>query len=319
MPDDSCKVVIQAERVSSGQHPRCYNAPVAVEVAVVVAGADPTAPRDIVLRKTLLSQFLVDMYVKMESERLHYIAPNQSKLLAESYIHLQDVIANDGNVNPNNLGHMVILPSSFVNSPRYFQIDEAVSAELPDSKENKKLYDTVTKRMIHGPCGVLNRTAPCMKNEKCTKKNIHALLKDTQSNNNGYSLYRRRAPQEGRRTVNINLRGTVENVSVDNSWVFPYSPLLCKIFNAHINVEFCNWVQAIKYICKYINKGSDPAIFTVRQESNVTIDPKDEVQMFQAGRYVSSNEASWRILALSLHERHPTVTHLAVHLPIGER
>lgn len=51
MPNDSCKVVIHADRVPSGQHPRRYNAPAAAEVAAVVAGADPTAPRDIVLRK----------------------------------------------------------------------------------------------------------------------------------------------------------------------------------------------------------------------------------------------------------------------------
>ena len=55
----------------------------------------------------------------MESERLRFIALNQEKLRSENYIHLQDAIANDGNVNANNLGQMVILPSSFVNSPRY--------------------------------------------------------------------------------------------------------------------------------------------------------------------------------------------------------
>ncbi|GFY16369.1 uncharacterized protein TNCV_2350131 [Trichonephila clavipes] len=91
------------------------------------------------------------------------------------------------------------------------------------------------------------------------------------------------------------------------------------MFNCHINVEFCNTVQAIKYICKYINKGSDQAIFNIRQQGNVNIDPRDEVQTFRADRYVSSNEAAWRILGLPLHETHPTVIHLAVHLPNGER
>ena len=40
--------------------------------------------------------------------------------------------------------------------------------------------------------------------------------------------------------------------------------------------------------------------------------------MFRAGLYVSSNEAAWQILGLLLHERHPTVTHLAEHLSNGE-
>lgn len=40
----------------------------------------------------------------------------------------------------------------------------------------------------------------------------------------------------------------------------------------------------------FIYKGNDQAIFIVRQQGNAMIDPKDEVQMFRAGRYVSSNE-----------------------------
>lgn len=45
----------------------------------------------------------------------------------------------------------------------------------------------------------------------------------------------------------------------------------------------------------------------------------DEIQQFQMGRYISSNEAVWRILGFPIHERHPTVFHLAVHLENGQR
>ncbi|XP_061380705.1 uncharacterized protein LOC133319582 [Danaus plexippus] len=316
--------------------------------------------------RLLLLQFLVDMYVKVESERLRFIALNQTKLRAENYIHLQDAVRNDADLDPNNLGQLVILPSSFVNSPRYLheytqdaftyvrnygrpdlfitmtcnpawpeitkelipgqnatdrhdltarlfkikvqklvalltkgkifgdmkcfmysiewqkrvlphvhlllwlteklrpnQIDEVISAEIPNPESHRKLYDTVTKNMIHGPCGALNPSSPCMKEGKCTKKYPRALLKDTQTNDKGYPLYRRRTPGDGGR--------------------------------------------------------SDQAIFNIRQQGNVNIDPRDEVQTYRAGRYVSSNEAAWRILGLPLHERHPTVTHLAVHLPNGQR
>ncbi|GFV33810.1 ATP-dependent DNA helicase, partial [Trichonephila clavipes] len=129
---------------------------------------------------------------------------------------------------------------------------------------------------------------------------------------------RRRAPEDGGHTLAQKTRGGIQEILVDNSWIVPYSPLFSKIFNCHINVEFCNTVKTIKYICKYINKGSDQAIFNIRQQANVNIDPRDEVQTFRAGRYVS-NEAAWRILGLPLHDRHPTVIHLAVHLPNGER
>ncbi|GFQ79174.1 helitron_like_N domain-containing protein [Trichonephila clavata] len=69
--------------------------------------------------RLLLFQFLLDIYVKMESERLRFIALHQAKLRTEIYIHLQDMIRIDANLDPNSLGQMVILPSSFVNSSRY--------------------------------------------------------------------------------------------------------------------------------------------------------------------------------------------------------
>ena len=64
-------------------------------------------------------------------------------------------------------------------------------------------------------------------------------------------------------------------------------------FNAHINVEYCNSVKAIKYMCKYGNKGSDMAVFSLQSE----IKGIDEIVQYQAGRYIRSNEAVWRILS----------------------
>lgn len=37
------------------------------------------------------------------------------------------------------------------------------------------------------------------------------------------------------------------------------------------------------------------------------------------GRYISTSEAVWRILELPIHERHPTVVQLDVHLENGQR
>ncbi|GFW37131.1 uncharacterized protein TNCV_5020291 [Trichonephila clavipes] len=45
----------------------------------------------------------------------------------------------------------------------------------------------------------------------------------------------------------------------------------------------------------------------------------DEVTQYQLGSYISSNEAVWRILSFSIHERYPTVVHLVVHLENGQR
>ncbi|GBO42860.1 hypothetical protein AVEN_275277-1 [Araneus ventricosus] len=45
----------------------------------------------------------------------------------------------------------------------------------------------------------------------------------------------------------------------------------------------------------------------------------DEFQLYEIGRYLNSNEAVWRILGFPIHERHPTVIHLSVHLENGQR
>lgn len=86
------------------------------------------------------------------------------------------------------------------------------------------------------------------------------------------------------RTISMKVKGN--NVVVDNSWIVPYSPLLSKTFKAHCNVEFCNSIKSIKYVCKYVNKGSDMAVFGIAAP-----DANDEVTRYQLGRYVSCNEA----------------------------
>ncbi|GBM08936.1 hypothetical protein AVEN_57476-1 [Araneus ventricosus] len=47
-----------------------------------------------------------------------------------------------------------------------------------------------------------------------------------------------------------------DSVVIDNRWIIPYSPLLLKMFDAHINVECCNSVKSIKYILKYVHRSS---------------------------------------------------------------
>ncbi|XP_072389496.1 uncharacterized protein [Diabrotica undecimpunctata] len=100
----------------------------------------------------------------------------------------------------------------------------------------------------------------------------------------------------------------------DNQSVVPYSPLLSKTYKAHINLELCSSVKSIKYICKYVNKGSDLAIFEVQNINKI-----DEIARYQMGRYISSNEAIWHILSFPFHERDPAVQHLAIHLENGQR
>lgn len=65
--------------------------------------------------RELFHQYIVDMYAKIESERLLFIRLNQRKLRVEDYVHLRDAIAADGNAA--NVGQLVILPATYTGSP----------------------------------------------------------------------------------------------------------------------------------------------------------------------------------------------------------
>jgi len=56
----------------------------------------------------------------MDQNRLCWIENNQLKLHASLYSGLEDTIANaDENINLDNIGQCVVLPSSYVGGPRY--------------------------------------------------------------------------------------------------------------------------------------------------------------------------------------------------------
>ncbi|UYV67468.1 hypothetical protein LAZ67_5000717 [Cordylochernes scorpioides] len=321
----------------------------------------------------LTNQFWVDMYAKVESERLSFIRRNQKKLRTENYIHLQDALRADENLA--NIGQIVILPSSFTGGPRYLhertqdamtcssygrprlfitftcnpqwkeiqmhlfsnnsakdrydlisrvfhlkmkkliylvtkaelfgpckcfmftiewqkrglphahlllwltnmirpnQIDEVIQAEIPDINLDPELHAIVIKQMVHGSCGVLNTNSPCMKDGKCSKNILKVFVKQL-------------------RQQKMVIPDTEDGA-------------LLKVVLLHRSVK------AIKYVCKYINKGTDQAVFSLNH--------LDEVTQFQSGRYISSAEAVWRILGFSIHERSPPIVHLAVHLENGQR
>ena len=133
-------------------------------------------------------------------------------------------------------------------------IDKVICAEIIDPKQDLLLYDIKTN-MIHGPCGNINYNSPCMKGGKCRKRYQCELLKDMQTGDDGYPKYWRRSPSEGGFTIKV------KDMELDNHWVVPFNPVLSRTFNAHINVEYCNSVKSIKYICKYVNKNSSGSFY----------------------------------------------------------
>ena len=58
------------------------------------------------------------MYAKMEQQRLNFISFNQKALRAEVYSGVADVVRLDSN-DMSAVGKRVIVPSSFVDGPRF--------------------------------------------------------------------------------------------------------------------------------------------------------------------------------------------------------
>lgn len=111
------------------------------------------------------------------------------------------------------------------------------------------LYEAVLKHTIHGPCGVMNTHALCMKDGRSCKKNFPKQFQEsTIQGNDSYPLYRRRNDNT---YVSLDSRG---DKVIDNRWVVPYNPWLLLKFNCHINVEICGNIKIIKYIYKYVHK-----------------------------------------------------------------
>ncbi|GBN69909.1 hypothetical protein AVEN_50324-1 [Araneus ventricosus] len=115
-------------------------------------------------------------------------------------------------------------------------------------------------------------------------------IKETQFATDGYQLYRRRKSEDGGQTATVKMKS--DNVVIDNRWIVHYSPLLLKMFDAHINVECCNSIKSIKYILKYVHKGSDQGVFATHSSNNCI----DEISECQAGRYISSNKEACAFL-----------------------
>jgi len=167
--------------------------------------------------------------------------------------------------------------------------------------------------MVHTQYAGGNGDALCMKDvdpavvTTCHKGYPHDFLEKTSIPENGYPLYQRRNPG---RSFTIPVCGTVGTVEVkiDNRRVIPYSPYLSLRYNAHINVEVCGSVQAVKYIHKCIYKDGDRA--TVRVDSE-----QDEIKRYVHGHYIGPTEAVWRLFEFSMHDEQPPVTHRALHLP----
>ena len=199
-------------------------------------------------------------------------------------------------------------------------VDRVISAELPNPNNplTRELFEVVKKHMVHGPCGNLNRQSPCMTDGTCTKNYPKSFRSVTSLGNDSYPDYRRRSTSDGGFSTTVRIRGC--DVEVNNSNIVPYNAWLLMKYRAHINVEYCSSIKAVKYLYKYIFKGSDQATVSFQnQEDHVHVsagtEEKDEIHKYESFRYIGASEACWRLFEFPIQQRNPAVECLPIHLP----
>uniref|UniRef100_A0A0A9DMA7 Helitron helicase-like domain-containing protein n=1 Tax=Arundo donax TaxID=35708 RepID=A0A0A9DMA7_ARUDO len=190
------------------------------------------------------------------------------------------------------------------------QIDAFISAQLPNPSIDLIGYEVVSKFMIHGPCGTLNPSSPCMADGACTKFYPKEFCNKTTVLPNGHFRYAR--PDNGITTEK-------NDVNINNRFVVPHNVDLLVKYQAHINVEAVNRDGMEKYLFKYTTKGPDCSIVGIKRKRNNS-DPSaeqiNEIRDYLDCRTITPIETAWRLLQFDIHYTDPAVELLPVHLPL---
>ncbi|GJV23191.1 DNA helicase [Tanacetum coccineum] len=191
-------------------------------------------------------------------------------------------------------------------------------AELPSKDTDPECYRIVSELMMHGPCGLAYPSTSCTQNGVDCKKHFpKEYCSRTYTDKDGFVHYRRR-----------DIADTVlkQHVELDNRYVVPYNRELLTTFYAHINVEYCGWTMLIKYLFKYISKGTDRIVARISKTKTTTQESTDrpqivvdEIKNYLDSRYVSPHEACCRMLEFNIHHREPAVQILFIHLQNMQR
>ncbi|XP_034236354.1 uncharacterized protein LOC117642372 [Thrips palmi] len=188
-------------------------------------------------------------------------------------------------------------------------IDKVIRADIPGPEEaGGRLRQLVLQHMLHGPCGrQYNRTnLPCWDDDKlkCNKFFPKPQNETTFIDDRGFVNYRR--------NYNNTCMSMYRNreVEVHDGWIVPYNPFLLLKYNAHINLEIASTRKVIKYLFKYLHKGTS--------QSNVRVLPLDqqvdEPEEYATKRMIGASDACWRLLGFDQTVSEPSVTMLPVHL-----
>lgn len=112
------------------------------------------------------------------------------------------------------------------------EVENFILAELPEKESDLEAYRVVADLMMYGPCGNAKPSAPCLQEGNYTKNFLKKYNNHTFFDKDGHVYYRRR------NTPAYVAKGEFK---LDNTYMVPSNRLLCQMFHAHINVEYCGW------------------------------------------------------------------------------
>jgi hypothetical protein len=161
-------------------------------------------------------------------------------------------------------------------------VDSIVSAEIPDKFTNPKCYEIVSRFMMHGLCGLANPKSQCMNKGVSSKRFLKKFKTQTVFDDNGFVYYRRRDLKD-----NFVIKNGIQ---VNNRYVIPYNMELLLRYNAHINIEICCQSILIKYLFKYVSKGSNRCRVVVEK------DRADEIHTYMKCHFICPYVAVWHLL-----------------------
>jgi len=148
--------------------------------------------------------------------------------------------------------------------------------------------------MTHSKNHLTRENSRCRKNDKCIYGFPQPITPETWIDNDRRAHYKR----------------TTE----DDRWIAPHIPELVDELDCHIYVDVVSTVSVFSYLYKYLHKGPDQTWFHI-SHSHGDKASRDEIIDYVEGRYLSSHESIWRILAFEIASREPSVTCLPIHLP----
>ncbi|GBP03336.1 hypothetical protein EVAR_101739_1 [Eumeta japonica] len=136
-------------------------------------------------------------------------------------------------------------------------------------------------------------------------------IRNIQSRTRESSSERFQRLQDQRTTTDVKRRSRNQVLAHSNRSAFRYDPQIDYAQQSSVQIGDMNKICPK---CSAKNGSMKLMACAVLLEKN----PNDEVENYVNGRYISTSEAAWRIFEFPIHERHPTVLQLAVHLEMAK-